>query len=56
MTQVSTLPSGIYRQHQRDQDDERLTSLALRALGIWRDSWIEAASLGWGLETVSWSG
>jgi hypothetical protein len=49
VTQVSTLPSGIYRQHQRNRADERLASLALRALGIWRDSWIQAARWAGGL-------
>jgi len=48
VTQVSTLPSGNYRQRQRNQADERLAALALRALGIWRDSWIQAARRAWG--------
>jgi hypothetical protein len=49
VTQVSTLPSGNYRQHQRNQADEPLALLALRALGIWRDSWLQAARRARGL-------
>ena len=41
-TQVFTVPNMNYRQHQRNQADGLLAALALRALGICRDSRVHA--------------
>ena len=46
---ISTAPRMNYRQHQRDQANGRLAVLALRALGMWRDSWSHAAHRAGGL-------
>ena len=55
-TQVSVVPSMNYGHHQRKQAGGQRSALALRALGMWRNSWINAARRAGALPVVSCSG